>query len=63
MPELDDVLVHFDEDRKAAALQVLAEVSRSVQVLLFSHDRRVADLAREVLGPGRVVVHELGRTP
>jgi uncharacterized protein YhaN len=60
---LDDVLVNFDDERTGAALLGLADASRSVQILLFSHERRVAERAREVLGPDRVVIHELGRTP
>lgn len=59
---LDDVLVHFDDERVAATLVALADVARSVQVLLFTHEREVADAARELLG-ARAVVHELSRTP
>ncbi len=57
---LDDVLVHFDDDRSAAALSVLAEVSRKVQVLFFTHHARLVDLAREAIPAGELVVHELG---
>jgi uncharacterized protein YhaN len=59
---LDDVLVHFDEERKAAALAALADVAGTVQVLLFTHERDVADAARARLGE-RAVVHELARRP
>ncbi len=58
---LDDVLVHFDEERMGAALVALADVARSVQVLLFTHERKVADAARERLG-ARAIVHDLPRT-
>lgn len=42
---LDDVFVHFDDERTRAALEVLAELSRVVQVLLFTHHARVVELA------------------
>lgn len=41
----DDVLVHFDDDRSAATLALLAEFGRRNQVLLFTHHRSVRDLA------------------
>ena len=43
---LDDVLVHSDDERAAAALGVLAEVARSMQVLFFTHHARLVELAR-----------------
>ena len=55
---LDDLLVHFDDARSAAALSVLAEMSDRTQVLLFTHHERVRDLAREV-GGKRAFVHDL----
>jgi uncharacterized protein YhaN len=42
---LDDVFVHFDDDRTRAALEVLAEIAPSIQVLLFTHHERVVELA------------------
>ncbi|MFW5734522.1 MAG: ATP-binding protein, partial [Oceanidesulfovibrio sp.] len=43
---VDDVLVHFDDDRSAAALAVLAELSRRTQVVFFTHHEHLAELAR-----------------
>ena len=37
----DDLLVHFDDDRGAAALGLLAELGRTTQVMLFTHHRHV----------------------
>jgi uncharacterized protein YhaN len=56
---LDDVLVHFDEDRARAALTVLGETARATQILFFTHHARVVELAREALGPERLVEHRL----
>ena len=55
---LDDVLVHFDDARAKAALEVLGELGRSTQVLLFTHHARVRELAHEALGEG-LRVHAL----
>ncbi|MGH6839982.1 MAG: ATP-binding protein, partial [Methylocella sp.] len=37
----DDLLVHFDNDRGAAALGLLAELGKTTQVMLFTHHRHV----------------------
>lgn len=49
---LDDVFVHFDDDRSVAGLRVLAELSRSTQVLLFTHHRRLLESASELADEG-----------
>lgn len=56
---LDDVLIQFDDQRSAAALSVLAEVSRRMQVLFFTHHARLVDLARAAIPEGELVIHEL----
>jgi uncharacterized protein YhaN len=53
---LDDVLVHFDDVRSGTALELFAEVARSVQVILFTHHRRIVELATERLGERAHVV-------
>jgi uncharacterized protein YhaN len=58
---LDDVLLHSDNERQRAALEVLGEFSRQSQVLFFTHDAHLVDLAREAVPTGRLVCHELGR--
>lgn len=55
---LDDVLSDFDERRTHAALEVLAEVARTTQVILFTHHAWVVEAARHAAG-GRVVTHDL----
>ncbi len=54
----DDLLHSFDDARALAMLGVLAEFGAKRQVLLFTHHRHVADLARG-LGDARVEVVEL----
>lgn len=54
---VDDILVNFDEARSAATLKALAAMADRTQVILFTHQAHVADLARG-LGDG-VFVHGL----
>lgn len=56
---LDDVLVEWDDERSRACLQVLAEFSDHLQILLFTHHGRDV-AAAEALGDRRVSVHLLG---
>lgn len=60
---LDDALIHFDDNRAAAALDVLGQLARHTQVLFFTHHARMVDLARASLGEpterGGVQIHEL----
>lgn len=47
---LDDLLVNFDDERKASALRVLAEFGAKAQVLMFTHEASLVDLAQATLG-------------
>jgi uncharacterized protein YhaN len=55
----DDILQTFDDDRALAAMQVLREVSETVQVILLTHHRHVLDLAAR-LPAGAVHVCRIG---
>jgi len=44
----DDILIEFDDERTRATLEVLAEMGRKTQILLFSHHQHVAEIAREL---------------
>lgn len=57
---LDDVLVEWDDERSRVALEVLAEVSERLQILLFTHHGRDV-AAAEALGDARIFVHQLSR--
>jgi uncharacterized protein YhaN len=41
---LDDILIHSDDLRASAALEVLAIIAQRTQVLFFTHHSRLADL-------------------
>lgn len=56
---LDDILVHFDDDRAAAALSALAELSQRTQVLFFTHHQHLVELARRHLPAERLCCHHL----
>jgi len=53
----DDLFVTFDDDRARSGLQVLGELSRTTQVLFFTHHAHLRDLA-ETLFPS-LLVHDL----
>lgn len=55
----DDLLVHFDDHRAAAAFEALGELATRTQVLFFTHNRHMVDLARATLGADGLHVHAL----
>jgi uncharacterized protein YhaN len=56
---LDDGLVQFDDDRTAAMLEVLAEISAGMQVIVFTHHASVVTAARSLQAtlPDTVFLH------
>ena len=52
----DDLFIHFDDDRAAAGLKVLERLSRTTQVLFFTHHRHLVDIACETLEPSLDVI-------
>ena len=56
---VDDLLIHFDDQRAAATLQVLAQLSRRTQVLFFTHHSHLVALAREHLSSNDLQVTNL----
>ena len=56
---LDDILIHFDDERAGAALAVLAAHARGTQVILFTHHARIVDLAERTISPGSLRISRL----
>lgn len=56
---LDDILVHFDDPRARAALQVLAGLATRTQVLFFTHHQHLVELARDTVDGTALFCHEL----
>lgn len=57
----DDILVHFDDARGAATLDLLALFGAQNQVLLFTHHKSVRDEARRLEDEGLASIVELSR--
>src|SRR5262249_35123118 len=55
----DDILIQFDNDRAGAALQVLAELSRRTQVILFPHHEHVWEMAETNVDSDTLFLHDL----
>lgn len=56
---VDDILINFDEPRSGATLKVLAAMAGTMQIILFTHQRLVADMATGLGLPDRIFVHHL----
>ncbi len=56
---VDDILIGFDDHRTRVCLEVLAQLSRRIQVLLFTHHRRVLELADTCNDTGKIFQHAL----
>jgi uncharacterized protein YhaN len=48
---LDDVFIHWDDERALAGFQVLGELAQRTQVLFFTHHAHLVDVAGRALGP------------
>ncbi len=57
---VDDVLIKFDDDRAAAALKILADLSTRTQVIYFTHHEHLVELARTAVGDKGLCIHRLG---
>jgi exonuclease SbcC len=56
---LDDVLMASDEERSGATLEALAEFGRGNQVIVFTHHRHIAELAKQRISAERMAVVQL----
>jgi uncharacterized protein YhaN len=56
---VDDILVHFDDERSGATLGVLAGLARKTQIILFTHHRRLVEQAQALEVGVPVTVHTL----
>ena len=46
----DDLYINYDDERARAGLEVLSELSRSTQVLFFTHHDHLVSIAQDVFG-------------
>ena len=56
---VDDILIGFDDNRTRVCLEVLAELALSTQVLLFTHHRRVLEIAGDLEAKAGIYNHGL----
>lgn len=56
---VDDILIGFDDSRTKVCLDVLGELAISTQVLLFTHHRRVLEIADSLEAKAGIFAHEL----
>lgn len=56
---LDDLLVNFDDDRTGAGLDVLADLGKRTQVLLFTHHEHLVEMARRQLANDQLSIVRL----
>ncbi len=56
----DDLFVDFDDDRAAAAFELLGELARRVQILYFTHLGRDLQAARDAVPRGLLFEHRIG---
>lgn len=56
---VDDILIGFDDNRTRVCLEVLANLASTTQVLLFTHHRRVLELAEAIEAKAGVYIHDL----
>ncbi|MEM6777126.1 MAG: AAA family ATPase [Planctomycetota bacterium] len=58
---VDDCLIQMDDARAAAALRVLASITSTTQVILFTHHQHLLELAATTLEPNGFRIHRLGQ--
>jgi uncharacterized protein YhaN len=56
----DDLFVDFDDDRAAAAFELLGELATRVQILYFTHLGRDLQAARDAVPRGTLFEHRIG---
>ena len=56
---VDDILIGFDDTRTRVCLEVLAGLASRAQVLLFTHHRRVVELAEQINAKAGIFIHEI----
>ncbi len=59
---VDDLLITFDDQRSAVALQVLSRLAQRTQVIFFTHHQRMVELAQQALPSGTFSIQTLGPT-
>ena len=56
---VDDILIKFDEARARATFQVFLELSHKTQIIFFTHNIHLLDVASNVFKKNNLIIHEL----
>ena len=56
---IDDVLVHFDDERSGAAFEALSELADQTQIIILTHHTHLVEVARSHVAQGLLEVTEL----
>ncbi|MCP4195455.1 MAG: AAA family ATPase [Planctomycetaceae bacterium] len=60
---VDDVLLNFDDERAAASLQVLGELSHRTQVVFFTHHQHLVDLSKQAVPAEQLFITTIKTDP
>ncbi len=56
---VDDILINFDDERSKATLEVLAELAKLTQVIVFTHHRQIVTNAQQLKNNNLIQIHTL----
>lgn len=56
---VDDILINFDDERSQATLNALTGLSGKNQIILFTHHRRIVEIAKTMDADELVFIHEI----
>lgn len=56
---VDDVLVHFDDDRSSAALEAMGDLAEKTQIIFFTHHQHLVALAKKSVPEEILHMHHL----
>lgn len=56
---IDDILVHFDNERAVATLEILAQLAEKTQIIFFTHHKHLVELAQVHVNKENLFVHSL----
>jgi len=59
---VDDILIHFDDDRAKETLKVLLELSMKTQVIFFTHHARLIDLMKQITSEDQFQLEDLAHS-
>lgn len=58
---VDDILINFDDSRAKSCLNILGNISKSQQIILFTHHQKIVDMALQIAPESPVKVHHLSQ--